>query len=33
MKKLYMSFHRANLLLSGERNADKPIMKKEKEAE
>ena len=27
MKKLYTSFHRAILLLSGERNADKPIRK------
>ena len=33
MKKLYTSFHRANLIPSGERNADRPIMKTEKEAE
>ena len=33
MKKLYVSFHRANLIPSGERNADRPIMKTEKEAE
>ena len=33
MKKLYMGFHRVILLPSGERNADRPIMKTEKEAE
>ena len=33
MKKLYTSFHRANLIPSGERNADRPIIKTEKEAE
>ena len=33
MKKLYTSFHRAILLLSGERNADKPIRKTVKKAE